>query len=98
MDTRRLRQSSCTPWRRVGSEVILAPPGREDFDVLSDSGAIVWELLEEPSTEAELVNTLASLYGVGEEQIAGDVNALLSTLLQSGAIEAAETSHDSSRR
>jgi hypothetical protein len=85
--TIRLRQSPSTPWRRVGGEVVLAPPGREDFDVLAGTGAVVWELLDEPRTVAEVVGVLAELYGMAEGDIDGDVGELVSALVQTGAIE-----------
>jgi len=83
----RLRQSPAAPWRRVGADVILAPLGRSDFDVLSGSGAVIWELLEQPCAESELVDALAELYHVSHGQIADDVRALVSRLRQSGLIQ-----------
>jgi hypothetical protein len=67
--------------------VILAPPGREDFDVLSGSGAVIWELVDEPCTMAELLGSLAQMYGTADQDIRGDVDVLVKSLLHIGAIE-----------
>jgi len=82
-----LRQSRTTPWRKVGSDFMLAPLGTDRIEVLSGSGAVIWELLEEPATEAELVDALAESYEVPRDQIAGDTRALLLVLLQAGVVE-----------
>ena len=92
-----LRHSPSTPWRRVGSEIVLAPAGRDDFEVLQGSGAVVWELLEDPSTEAELLSSLAEIYSISEVQIATEVSALLATLMEMGAVEQTE-GQDAGRR
>ena len=94
---RLLRHSASTPWRRVGSEIVLAPAGRDDFEVLQGTGAVVWELLEDPSTEAELLSALAEIYSIAEVQIATDVGALLATLVDMGAVEQTE-GQDAGRR
>lgn len=83
----RLRQSLSIPWRRIGDEIILAPQGREDFDQLSDTAAVVWRLLETPSSREGLVETLAELYSLPPEGIAADVERLVADLLKRGAIE-----------
>ena len=44
------RRSSDVLWRNVGPEVILTRPKTETIAELSESGADVWRLLEEPST------------------------------------------------
>jgi hypothetical protein len=93
----RVRQSPSTVWRRVGNEVILAPSGRDDFEVLSESGAVVWQLFEVPSTVPEVVGALAQLYGVAEQDIAADVRELVTNLLRSGVIEELQDGHDPGR-
>jgi hypothetical protein len=97
-EPRRYQQSFSTPWRRVGAELILAPLGRVDFQVISGSGTDVWELLSIPSTIAELMEELQGLYGVAPAAIARDIEALLTDLVKCGAIDqiddAAETHAD----
>jgi coenzyme PQQ synthesis protein D (PqqD) len=89
-----LRQSPSTPWRRVGYEIILAPPGRDDFDELSETAAVVWSILETPCSLEELVKNLADVYSVPTDEIAADVGALVADLISRGAIEEIDGSHD----
>jgi hypothetical protein len=83
----RLRQSTSIPWRRVGDDILLAPPGRVDFDHLSGTAAVVWLSLETPCSRDELVREIAELYSVRPDQIDRDVDTLLSDLVRRGAIE-----------
>jgi hypothetical protein len=85
-----LRQSPSTPWRRVGDSVILAPPGRNDFDLLTGVGALVWEILEVPATMDELTVTLADVCDAGDADIGAEVGPLVEGLLRTGAIERIE--------
>jgi hypothetical protein len=82
-----LTHSTSTPWRRVGDDILLAPIGRDDFDHLSGTAAVMWGMLETPSSFEELVNTLAQIYAVPAEEIAPDVKALVSDLIQRGAVQ-----------
>jgi hypothetical protein len=82
----RLTQSSSIPWRRVGDDIMLAPPGRDEFDRLSGTAAVVWSILETPCSLEDLVSTLAELYSVPAQEIATDVEALVADLQERGAI------------
>jgi hypothetical protein len=73
--------------RRVGGEVLLAAPRRPDIDRLSDSAGAVWSLLEEPMPAPALVAALSEAYGIPEERIAVDVEALLADLVHRGWVE-----------
>ena len=76
-------------FRSAGPDVLLAPPGRDDFELLSGTAGVVWRLLETPRTVAELVNVLADLYGTNRESITTDVNPLIGELLERGLIRRA---------
>jgi hypothetical protein len=80
-------------FRRVGGDVILARPGREDFDSLSSTASAAWELLDTPKGLDQLVNELAVQYGMQPHSITSDVAALLLDLLRRGWIEEAEEEH-----
>jgi len=82
-----LRRSPGVLSRRVGRDVLLAPPESEDFERLSETAASAWELLESPRTVSELIETLAALYEVTPATIALDVERLVEELLRRGAIE-----------
>lgn len=83
----RFVRSSVALSRRVGGEVLLAAPDGTEIDRLSDSAGAVWSLLEEPMAVPALVTTLSEAYGVPEERIAADVEALLADLVRRGWVE-----------
>ena len=87
MTQTRLRRSPRVLWRSVGAEVILAEPGRTDFELLSGSGGAVWRALDGPRSLDELVEALASEHGVEADSIEGDVRQLVGTLSARGLLE-----------
>jgi hypothetical protein len=76
--------------RRVGGEVILATPHREDFDSLSSTASAAWELLDIPKNLDQLVDELAAEYRMQPSSIVSDVAALVLDLLRRGWIEEVE--------
>ena len=87
MTQTRLRRSPRVLWRSVGAEVIIAEPGRTDFELLSGSGGAVWRALDGPRTFPELVDALAAEHGVEADSIEGDVRHLVGTLTARGLVE-----------
>ena len=73
-------------WRRSLDAVILLPSGADEPVTLPDTGAIVWDLLEEPATFDDLVATLAEVYGAEAGVIAADITPLLAELQSLGAL------------
>jgi hypothetical protein len=45
---------AAAPWRRVGDDVLIAPRGRDDFDLLTGVAARAWLLLERDVSAQEL--------------------------------------------
>ena len=84
------RRSPIALYRRVGGEVILATPGREDFDSLSSTASAAWEILDSPKDLDELVKELALAYGMQPHSIVSDVASLVLDLLRRGWIEEVE--------
>jgi coenzyme PQQ synthesis protein D (PqqD) len=84
------RRSPAALFRRVGGDVILATPQREEFDSLSSTASAAWEHLDTPKGLDELVNELALTYGMQPHSIVSDVAALLLDLLRRGWIEEVE--------
>jgi hypothetical protein len=70
------------PWRRVGAEVVIARPGRDDFDLLRGDAASAWLALERPLSSEELADALA---GMG----AADPSVALDALAHRGLIDGA---------
>jgi hypothetical protein len=87
------RRSPEILWRAAGREVLLARPGREDFDRLSETGGLVWSLLEVPRTLEALVETMAEAYGLRPDAIAADVEGLIGELRRRGCVEETVASH-----
>jgi hypothetical protein len=77
-------------FRRVGGDIILATPGRTDFDSLSSTASAAWELLDSPKGLDELVNELALAYRMQPHAILSDVATLVLDLLRRGWIEEVE--------
>lgn len=80
------RRATGVPSRTVADRVILARPGRDDFDALTGPAVAVWNLLQEPRTLAELVDTLAWAYNAPRSEIDRDVSALLADLVARGLV------------
>lgn len=83
----RYRQAAGVPSRTAAQRVILARPGREDFDALTGPAVALWHLLEEPRSVGEVVEILAWAYDAPRSEVARDVAALVDDLLARGAIE-----------
>jgi hypothetical protein len=73
-------------WRRSLDAVILLPVGADEPVTLPGTGAIVWDLLEEPATLPELVATLAEAYEEDPAVVEHDVVALLTELENLAAV------------
>jgi hypothetical protein len=87
----RLAQSPSIPQRRIGDDFLLAPLGRDDFDHLSGTAAVVWTLLETPCTKAELIDELAGMYSASADGIGADVEVLIADLIEKGAVQVLES-------
>ena len=87
MSPPRLQRAPHVLWRSVGAEVILAEPGRTDFELLSGSGGAVWRALDGPRTLPELIEALAAEHGVEAGSIESDVQQLVGTLSARGLVE-----------
>ena len=74
-------------WRRTLNGVVVLPAHDEREPVeLRGAAAGIWELLAEPMTYPDLVAAVATMYGVREERVAGDVAGALDVLLELGAL------------
>lgn len=73
-------------WRRSLDAVVLLPAAANEPVTLPGTGAVVWDLLEEPATLPDLVATLHDVYGEDPATIEHDVTALLERLEALGAV------------
>jgi hypothetical protein len=74
-------------WRRSLDAVILLPVGADEPVTLPGTGALVWDLLEEPASLAVIVATLTEVYADADATVVEhDVATLLAELEDLGAV------------
>lgn len=62
-------------------ETVLFNPGNNKFCVLNRTAALIWEWLESPRSEEDIVTALCDRFrGAPQAQIEGDVQAVLREL------------------
>lgn len=83
----RFRQSPTALHRDLDDELIVAVPDRPDFNSLTGSARVVWDLLDAPRTPTDLVALASALYERSPHSIAPDVGALLADLIERGLVE-----------
>jgi len=76
--------------RMVGDDVIVAIPGRDDFDFLTGPAAAIWDMLDRPCSTADIVDRLASIYAAEPDVIAAGLADLIGELVSHGAVEATD--------
>ena len=78
--------------RSFGSEVLLASPVRDDFDALSGTGSLIWDLLEIPRTISSITAILEDIFDSPDGVVTADVEVLVRRLLERDLIR--EVTHD----
>ena len=78
--------------RQVAATWVVLPLSRETVDFngmirLNDTGALLWQRLEQGSDREGLIRELTSCYAVSETQAGEDVDAFLNVLRNAGCIE-----------
>ena len=91
----KLRWADGTLWRRVGPEVLVTSPLRDDVDQLSETAGVVWEFLDAPRTRQEVTVATAERYGLAPDDIAGDVAVLLEDLARRGWVAVVDAGAES---
>jgi len=66
--------------------VIVAVPGSTDALQLNATGAVVWDILREPTDLRSLNSRLAASFARPESEVATEVGELLDELVSSGAV------------
>ena len=82
----RYRRTPGTLWRRVLDEVLLFPPDATEPLSITKPGALVWTLLAEPISVADLVDQVATRFDAPRAQVQIDLEGLVAHLLTAGAI------------
>lgn len=76
----------------VGGSCILVPVGKAavNFNAiisLNDMGQTIWNMLENETSEEEIVKNILAEYEVSEEQVRADIGSFLAKLRENGCIE-----------
>jgi hypothetical protein len=83
----RFRRSSQVAKVDHGEKTVLLDSRSEQFYALDETGQLVWALMAEPRTAAEIVASLRRTFEVPEEQVSADVAAFLADLERARLIE-----------
>lgn len=81
--------------RRIAGEAMLVPTGsavaeHNGLFMLTETGAFLWEHLQDAEDETELIARLTDNYDVGEEEAAKDVRRFLTKLADMNIIKIRE--------
>jgi PqqD family protein of HPr-rel-A system len=81
------RRDATLPFQRLDEEAIVVDPRTREVHLLNETGARIWELLEEDSTVDELVEALADEYeGAAPEALRREVEGFLYDLGGKGLV------------
>ena len=67
-------------WRHSSDRAIVLPPGQSDLLLLEGTGAVIWELLADPTDEHDLVALLVEATDTDRAIVAPEVAAFLAQL------------------
>ena len=70
----------------TGDGLVMMSPSAAEYLGLSETGARVWALLEEPRTLAELCAALAGEFAVTADEVRPDVVEFVAQLAERGAL------------
>jgi hypothetical protein len=76
--------------RRVGDELVLVHPRRNEVFSLNATGARLWELVGEGRSRSELVDQLTAEFDVSREAAEGETDRLLAQLEREGLLARGE--------
>lgn len=72
---------------QVGGELVMMSATRGNYLALSEVGARIWQLLEQPQKIDSLCETLVAEYDVAPETCRAEVEAFVATLVENNAIK-----------
>lgn len=86
----RFSRAAAIRQRELGDEIILYNPRTDAVSSLGGVGALVWELLDEPSSADDMAQPLADSFGITAVEAVTDLMQLFEELHGSGLIEQAD--------
>lgn len=72
----------------VDGEISLYDPENENVTILNDTASDVWLLCDGEHSTEEIVNLLASSYGVGADQIRDEITRTIDEFMEAGLLPA----------
>lgn len=87
MTVERVRRRPDVLWRRSLRAVVLLPGGTRETYTLGGTGVVLWELLAEWRTVADLLGVLTDAFAAAPEQVEHDLVPLLDDLTVRGVVE-----------
>ena len=82
----RVVREPATLWRYAGESLVVLPPGQPEPIVVRGSASLMWELLEQPCSDDEVVASVADAYAVDADEVGRHVLPILDELLSKGAL------------
>jgi len=71
----------------LGAETVILGLAAEEYYSLQEAGARIWEIIEEPSTVRQVLETLLREYAVEPERCERDLLAVLQDMADEGLVE-----------
>lgn len=71
---------------KIDNEVVMMNAQLGHYFGLDDIGTVIWELLDEPMTEQELVQKLTLQFNISTEQCEKDIKPFINGLLRNGML------------
>jgi coenzyme PQQ synthesis protein D (PqqD) len=81
----RLREDELS-WRRIDTEIVAVDAANSVYLGANESGAVLWALLVEGTTRAELATALQERYGIDRARAEADVDAFIGSLENRGLL------------
>jgi coenzyme PQQ synthesis protein D (PqqD) len=79
MNELRLREDALV-WRKIDNELVAVDMTASAYLSANQAGAMLWQMLAEGTTRAQLVKSLVDRFGVSSEQAQTDVDVFLRDL------------------
>lgn len=73
-------------YSEIGDEAVILDLNSGVYYGLNETGNQIWQWLQQPKSESEIVSLILEEYDVSPEQGASDVKALLQEMIKSGII------------
>lgn len=82
----RWQRSPLALWRRTTDGVVLLPPTSSTPIGLRGSGALLWDIFDEPSSLLEAAELLHEVVGVGVDDLLEDIAPAVRELVTGGVL------------